>query len=89
MINKFIIIGEARSGTTSLTGSINSGLRTPENRFWSNGIESQPVLGEPFTLLFKRIDDPDLALLEIDPYIITYTEKTDFSPDYLKEPKIL
>jgi hypothetical protein len=62
MINNFIIIGEARSGTTSLTGSINSGLRTPENRFWSNGIESQPVLGEPFTLLFKLIDDPDPSI---------------------------
>ena len=53
MINKFIIIGEARSGTTSLNEIFNNGLYNPKNK------EVRPTLGEPFNVLFKKLEEWD------------------------------
>jgi len=53
MINKFIIIGEARSGTTSLNEIFNNGLYNPKNK------KVRPSLGEPFNVLFKKFDEWD------------------------------
>ena len=53
MINKFMIIGEARSGTTSLNQALSKGLYDPKHK------EVRPTLGEPFTALFKKFKDRD------------------------------
>jgi len=74
MINKFIIIGEARSGTTSLNGILNNTLSNPETK------KTQPVLGEPFTLVFKKSDDPDPCVANSRPlYNYVHGENGFFS----------
>ena len=56
-MNKFVILGEARSGTTTISSLLGRGLQkksVPLN-------EKFPVMGEPFPMLFKSGDAPQMG----------------------------
>ena len=56
-MNKFVILGEARSGTTTISSLLGRGLRKAsiplEKKF--------PVMGEPFPMLYKSWGEPELG----------------------------